>query len=128
MARIRIPVTRIIQETFFPLTYLDENGIVQSIPWLRLRLNAVIGRDSLATAFGSRYDPMSDDRPTFTAILDTGAPLTVFPRPVWEQFESQITRLSWNPDEMAGRPPGSRIATASVGGVAFPFFLGQVWV
>ena len=128
MASIRIPVTSILASGLFPRTFLDECGQVQLIPWLRLSLTILVGHDPEPGLTAPRLDRNGDPRLHFPAILDTGAPITVFPRKVWELVEPDITRLRWNPEEMEQQPVAWRTPTATVGGSTFPYFLGHVWV
>jgi hypothetical protein len=114
----------------FPQGFIDEQGEFQLLPRLRLVCDILVGKEPQAPgpAGRARYDPTTDRRQNFPALLDTGAPLTVFPRHAWEAFEDQITWLRLNPDEVAARPPDQRTPTTSVFGSRFPYRLGRVWI
>jgi hypothetical protein len=94
-----------------PLRLRDEKGREQTVPLLRLLMTVAFGKDPLSMA--------ADERQKFAAILDTGAPLTVIPKRVWQDFPSEIARL-----QVVGRPP----PVARVGGRQFPYFFGRVWM
>jgi hypothetical protein len=121
LALIRLYVLRAAGGAF-PRRFVDEAGVAQDLLRLRLRARILIGRDP---------DNAPDDRrQSLDGIVDTGAPLTVFPRHVWDdrlsRFSSHITRLQFDPDEMAQRPPDQRTPTSVVAGRRFPYFLGRV--
>ena len=78
------------------IRFLDEQGHERVVPLLRLRLGIAIGKDQV---------PVSPDkRLTYDAILDTGSPLTIFPKHVWQYFASEITLLQ----VVSNRPPIAR--------------------
>jgi hypothetical protein len=107
VAVIRIPVVKEPRRT--PIRYFDEAGQLHELPLLRLRADILIGADPARSA--------EDRRPQFPAILDTGAPVTVIPKRVWQRFEPSITRL---------RVADERPLTGSAGGRRFTYFLGRV--
>ncbi|HKI34706.1 MAG TPA: hypothetical protein VKA46_22810 [Gemmataceae bacterium] len=109
MAVIRIPVVNEPRQN--PIRYFDETGQLHELPLLRLRADILIGTDPARSA--------EDRRPQFPAILDTGAPLSVFPKRVWQRFEPAITRL---------RVADERPLAGSAGGRRFTYFLGRVSV
>jgi hypothetical protein len=94
-----------------PLCLRDEQGREQTVPLLRLLMSVSFGKDPPVRT--------PDERKQYRAILDTGAPLTVIPKRIWQDFPSEITRLQV--------VSGPRLV-ASVGGRQFPFFFGRVWM
>ncbi len=94
-----------------PIRFLDEQGQERQVPLLRVRTRIWIGKDPPPS---SRAQPL-----TYSATLDTGAPVTVIPKRVWQDFASEIGRL---------RIVGSQPAVGRVGGRHFSYFLGRVWV
>ena len=83
--------------------------------WDALRLTTIlrIGHDGPR---GSR-----DTRRRVQAIVDTGAPLTVFPDQVWSDFPPSVIRF-------LDVPPGGSPQTMLVSGIRCPFRLGWIWV
>jgi hypothetical protein len=109
VAVIRIPVVNEPRHT--PIRYFDETGRLHELPLLRLRADILIGTDPAR--------PSDDRRPQFPAIVDTGAPVTVFPKRVWERFQPAITRF---------RGADERPFSGSAGGRHFTYFVGRVSV
>jgi len=93
------------------IRFRDEQGREQTVPLVRLHLAITIGRDSARVS--------ADEGKPRTAMLDTGAPLTVFPKHHWQGSARQIDRL---PLVGGGTPTGR------AGGRRFSYFLGRVWV
>jgi hypothetical protein len=92
------------------ISYRDERGRERTVPLLRLRLAIHIGKDSDGPPVGRRARK---------AILDTGAPLSIFPKQRWQSFASEIVRLPF---------VGERAPVGRVGGRQFSYFLGRVWI
>jgi len=107
---IRIPTDNVAEGDRL-IRYQDEQGRERTVPLLRLQVNVLIGRDP------TRGSP--DERKPRRAILDTGAPLTVFPKHRWQSFADEIVRLPLVGDQ---NPIGR------AGGRQFSYFLGRVWV
>lgn len=90
--------------------------IVHRIPAFRVLATLLIGQDP--------PPGLPDDREEVQAIVDTGAPISVFPRVWWEPYRSMIQFL--NP---AMGPVGAPLPTATVaGGVGIPYQLGRLWM
>jgi hypothetical protein len=130
LALIRLPTVDISTSRSFPRQFLDERGQRQFLRRLRLLTQILIGLDPDETNSDSSptYDPATDRRLAFEAIIDTGAPFTVFPRHLWQFFEPMIVRLKLDPDELAERPEGQRTPMGLLSGRHYPYFLGWVWV
>jgi len=95
------------------LSYVDRNRTgIQFWDALRIRIHLRIGPDL--------HRP-EDRRKQVRAILDTGAPLTLFPSQVWSTFpRSQIEYVDF--------PPGISSRLLSAGGMRCPFRLGWIWL
>jgi hypothetical protein len=93
------------------IRFLDEQNREQVVPLLRLRAAILIGKDPPASS--------PDRRPDYSAVLDTGSPLTVFPKWAWREFASQVVRLQL---------VGEQAPVGRAGGRQFRYFLGRVWV
>jgi hypothetical protein len=76
VARMRIYVRQSLRATAETISVGSEPPL--TIPFLRLFAMMRIGHEARVVA---------------ESILDTGAPLTVFPRKMWRQFESEIEWL-----------------------------------
>ncbi len=109
MAFIRIRTENVAREHRL-VQFRDEQGRERTLPLLRLRLAVHIGKDSPSPR---------TRRQARKAILDTGAPLSVFPKHQWQRFASEIVRLPF---------VGERTPVGRVGGREFSYFLGRVWV
>jgi hypothetical protein len=109
VAIIRVPAVN--EPPHSPIRYFDETRQLRELPLLRWRVDILIGADP-ARSF-------EDRRAQFSAILDTGAPVSVFPKHVWRQFEAAITRF---------RVADERPLVGSAGDRRFTYFLGRVWV
>ena len=85
MARIRLAARRVGQLPFFRPG--DTSGVVAQIPLYRLIAKlVVVPRDA-----SDAYRPLDlNDALCPDAIVDTGAPLTLFPYEIWEPFAAQI--------------------------------------
>jgi hypothetical protein len=91
--------------------YLDpQRSGIQFWEALRLRIGLLIGPDRI----GSR-------RQEVEAILDTGAPLTLFASAVWSSFPPGLI-------EFLDTPPDYPQPTLSAGGVRCPYRLGWIWL
>ena len=93
------------------IRFIDEQGQERVVPLLQLHAGIRIGKQRVPSA--------GKPRRILNAILDTGAPLTIFPKPYWQEFASQIVRLP-----LVGNQP----TIGRVGGRTFTYFLGRVWV
>ncbi len=80
MARIKLAVDQWHNRDLFPRSFLDEQGQVRLVPWLRLEVGIAVGPEPYAATGPLRRDSPLDQRLIFPAILDTGAALTIFPR------------------------------------------------
>jgi hypothetical protein len=107
VAAVRIPAVNEPRQN--PIRYFDEAGQLKELPLLRLRTDILIGTEPARSA--------EDRRLQIPAIIDTGAPITVFPKRVWQRFESAIS-----PVGVAGEQP----LVGSAGGRRFTYFLGRV--
>lgn len=94
----------------------DRSGTVYFIPrpWLMIRL-FVLPRGALDTHLP---DGLEDNWEPW-AILDTGAPLSVFPFKVWEPFADAIQWLDQPPAGSTGR-------RLTILGGSFPYRLGRL--
>lgn len=114
-----MPRVRIIRAPIGELPFFypgDRSGNPLAIPLARLVVTlVVIPRDA-----GEDYRPEVKDRWSPDAILDTGAPLTLFPYPVWQPFESAITWLAQPP-----LPAGGQRRVTILGG-SWAYRLGRV--
>ncbi len=106
---IRIPAVNL--RRLHPIRFFDDHGQVRELPYLRLRVSIVIGKNAPGNA--------SEVHRLLPAILDTGAPITTFPKRSWELFASEISRVQLAED---------RPLTGAIGGHRFGYFLGRVWV
>jgi hypothetical protein len=106
---IRIPAVNLRRQN--PIRFFDDQGQVRDLPLLRLRVSIFIGKQTSGSAAAAhRLVP---------AILDTGAPITTFPKRSWQLFASEISRVQLAED---------RALTGAIGGRRFGYFLGRVWV
>jgi hypothetical protein len=93
--------------------YLDpQRSGVQFWDALRLTTSLVVGPDPRQRR---------DDRRTVWAMIDTGAPLTLFPEHVWTQFRPTLI-------EFVSVPPGTIPPPLSAAGVRCPYRLGWIWL
>jgi hypothetical protein len=126
---VQLRVDDLRSDSTFPQWFIDENGSVKPLRRLRLFCDVLIGRDPPTDPAGPFvYDPASDPRLRYPALLDTGAWLTIFPRRVWAEFEEQFTWLQLAPEELAGRPADQHSPRSAVLGHSFSYRLGRVWV
>jgi len=96
------------------LAYVDRDRPgIQFWDALRIRILLRIGPDS--------RKPGIDRRKQVQAILDTGAPLTLFPYQVWLGFSASVI-------EYVDFPPGVSSRSITVGGTRCPFRLGWIWL
>ncbi len=109
MPHIRIPTLKVQQQN--PIRFFDEVGQVRELLQLRLRLSIFIGKLNFPKS------PVIHQR--FPAILDTGAPISVFPQETWRNFATEIQRVPLVED---------RALTGAAGGRRYGYFLGRVWV
>jgi hypothetical protein len=107
---IRIPTTNVAEGGRL-IRFRDEQGRERTVPLLRLHLDVLVGRDP------TRNSP--DERRPRRTILDTGAPLTIFPKDLWQSFADEIVRLPF---------VGEQGQIGRAGGRQFSYFLGRVWV
>jgi hypothetical protein len=132
LALIQLEVRDVTTANTFPQGFLAPSGQVGTLPRLRLRTSILIGPDPPLRAedSGPRHDQTTDHRIVFPALLDTGACLTSFPRPIWEDedFAPQITWLDFDPDEVSRRLPERRRPVRVALGQHFRYRLGRVWV
>ncbi len=109
MPVIRIPAVNLRLSN--PIRFIDEDGRVRELPHLRLRMSIVVGKVPPAdSGTVGRLMP---------AILDTGAPITVFPKRCWRLFASEVRRMQLADD---------RPLTNAIAGRRFEYFLGRIWV
>ena len=115
MARVRIALDQYGATPFFHPG--DRSGVPLRIPYYRLLTQlAIIPRDQAPD-----YRPPTPTHPWCPfAILDTGAPLTLFPYEVWQPFEAAITWLAQPP-----LPAGGPRRVAILGGT-WAYRLGRV--
>ena len=96
------------------LSYLDpDRSGIQFCDAIRIRINLSIGPDPRRSIVTRKK--------VIKAILDTGAPLTVFPFIVWSSFPASII-------DYVDFPPGTSPRSLSVGGTRCPFRLGWIWL
>jgi hypothetical protein len=116
MARVRLSVRGVGSSPGTPYYRPeDRSGTVYHIPRPRLFVKlAVLPRDAI-----DAYRP--DDLPnewTPDAVLDTGAPITLFPFPLWQPFRDVIRWLD--------QPPAAGLRQVTVLGGRFTYRLGRV--
>jgi hypothetical protein len=93
----------------------DRSGTVHYIPHLRLQIRlSVMPRDAIE-AYRPKTLPADW---SFRAILDTGAPLTLFPFPIWQPFRDVIRWLD--------QPPVTTVRHVTILGGSFTYRLGRV--
>lgn len=81
MARIRLYIQQSLRTSAEPI--LDQAGTERKIPFLRVFGIVRIGLPGRAVT---------------ETVIDTGAPLTVFPRAVWRRFERHVEWIRLNPN------------------------------
>ncbi|MCI0699495.1 MAG: hypothetical protein L0241_00220 [Planctomycetia bacterium] len=117
MARIRllsVPVGRGLGVPYYRPE--DRSGTIYHIPLPRLTLRLfVLPRDAVDRA---KPDKLPDDWMPDT-VLDTGAPLTIFPFQVWQPFADAIQWLNQPPAGSGGR-------SVTILGGTFPYRLGRL--
>jgi hypothetical protein len=79
---------------------------------LRVTTRLLVGPDQM---------PHRDRRQTVWAIIDTGAPLTLFPEQVWTQFPRSMI-------EFLSVPADTASVSLSVAGGRCPYRLGWIWL
>lgn len=98
MPGIRLRAERIgVSPYYFPG---DRSGVPAEIPLDRLFAALVI---LPADAAGDRPPQVIGDRWAPDAVVDTGAPLSLFPYPVWKPFGSAVTWLEQSPPAVGAR-------------------------
>jgi hypothetical protein len=107
--QIRIPVVKLREKN--PIQFFDGDGKVRELLHLRLRVSIFIGKLNQPNA------PESSER--VPAILDTGAPISIFPKRTWQLFAPDIQRITL---------VDARALTGAAGGRHYGYFLGRVWV
>lgn len=114
MPRVRLDVRRITAHP--PQSYIERDGSVHALRLYQLTTRIEIGRIS--------QRGMPDQRTTvLDAVVDTGAPLSSFPRNIWSIFEQQI---EWLELHDAGTSPVGPFV--SIAGHRYPFRLGRIVV
>ncbi len=116
MPRVRLSIRNAGPATGIPFYRADDrSGTTYFIPYMRLIAKLfVLPRDA-----AERNPP--DDLPaewTPEAILDTGAPLTLFPFPIWQPFRDVI---QWH-----DQPPATVARKVAILGSSFSYRLGRV--
>jgi hypothetical protein len=96
-----------------PLRYRDLDGQEREVPCLRLTIKLLLGPDPVP--------PAPDLRAPIGALIDTGAPLSIIPKDVWQELfeEQQIPHVGVGGDD----PPSSEL-----GGCRYTWFLGRIEV
>jgi hypothetical protein len=107
VALIRLPVANLRRHN--PIRFFDERGQVRELPHLRLRVSILVGKDP--------PNPSADDRRSFPAVLDTGAPISIFPKNAWQMVLPEISRV---------RLVEERVLTGAAAGRRYSYFLGRV--
>lgn len=116
MERVRLKLAPISGSSGIPyFRPEDRSGTVYRIPTLRLSIRLfvlpldAVSRD-LPDAIPIEWKPV--------AVLDTGAPLTIFPFAVWQPFASAVQWLT--------QPPQPAQTRVTILGGRFAFRLGRV--
>ncbi len=94
-------------------SYVERDGRVLPLHQFRLTTRIRVGRRLVTTATAHASE----------AIVDTGSPLSSFPRAIWSAFENEIEWLALAETEGQSGPP-----TIAVAGQRFPFRLGRISV
>jgi hypothetical protein len=107
--QIRIPSVKVQQRSL--IRFFDDTGKVRELLNLRLLVSIYIGKTNAPKSLAIER--------RFSAVLDTGAPISVFPKATWRNFASEIKRVPLVEE---------RVLSSAAGGRRFNYILGRVWV